>query len=127
VDLFILIILAIVALGLGLAFLTVGYRFFLFLLPVWGFMGGVWLGAEVTSVLFGEGFLVSVTGLIISIVTGLVLAVLSYFFYAVGVLLLGASFGYWLSASLLYAIGFGPGFLVTGRDGDRLRHADGDA
>jgi len=41
------------------------------------------------------------------------MAILSYLFYAVGVLLLGASFGYWLAAGLMYAVGFESGFLVT--------------
>jgi len=91
----------------------VGYRFFLLLLPIWGFVAGLWLGAETVSILLGEGFLVSVTGLVVGFVAGLIMAVLSYLFYAVGVLLLGASFGYWLAAGLMYAVGFESGFLVT--------------
>ncbi len=113
VDLILLILLALILLGLGAVFLLVGYRFFLILLPIWGFVAGLWLGAEVISVLLGEGFLVSVTGLVVGFVTGLIMAILSYLFYAAGVLLLGASFGYWLSAGLMYAVGFEAGFLVT--------------
>jgi hypothetical protein len=113
VELFLLILLALVALGLGAVLLLVGYRFFLLLLPIWGFVAGLWLGAETVSILLGEGFLVSVTGLAVGFVVGLIMAILSYLFYAVGVLLLGASFGYWLTAGLMYAIGFESGFLVT--------------
>jgi hypothetical protein len=113
VDSIWLIILAIGALILGLAFLTAGYRFFLFLLPIWGFVGGLWLGGEAISVIFGEGFLVSTTGLVVGLVAGFIMAILSYFFYALGVLLLGASFGYWLAVGLLYALGFNPGFVVS--------------
>jgi hypothetical protein len=112
-ELFLLILLALVALGLGAVLLLVGYRFFLLLLPIWGFVAGLWLGAETVSILLGEGFLVSVTGLAVGFVVGLIMAILSYLFYAVGVLLLGASFGYWLTAGLMYAIGFESGFLVT--------------
>jgi len=113
VELFLLILLTLVALGLGAVLLLVGYRFFLLLLPIWGFVAGLWLGAETVSILLGEGFLVSVTGLVVGFVVGLIMAILSYLFYAVGVLLLGASFGYWLAAGLMYAVGFESGFLVT--------------
>jgi hypothetical protein len=113
VELLLLVLLALVALGLGAVLLLVGYRFFLLLLPIWGFVAGLWLGAETVSILLGEGFLVSVTGLVVGFVVGLIMAVLSYLFYAVGVLLLGASFGYWLAAGLMYAVGFESGFLVT--------------
>ena len=112
-ELLLLILLALVALGLGAVLLLVGYRFFLLLLPIWGFVAGLWLGAETVSILLGEGFLVSVTGLAVGFVVGLIMAILSYLFYAVGVLLLGASFGYWLTAGLMYAVGFESGFLVT--------------
>jgi len=113
VELLLLVLLALVALGLGAVLLLVGYRFFLLLLPIWGFVAGLWLGAETVSILLGEGFLVSVTGLVVGFVVGLIMAILSYLFYAVGVLLLGASFGYWLAAGLMYAVGFESGFLVT--------------
>ncbi len=108
-----LLLLSLIALGLGLAFLLVGYRFFLLLLPVWGFFAGLWLGAQSISWMLGEGFLVSVTGLAVGFLVGLLLAAFSYLFYSVGILLLGAFFGYWFSSIILYALGFGPGFLVS--------------
>ena len=112
-DVIQLICLSLLAFTLGLAFLLAGYRFFLFLLPIWGFFAGLWLGAQTVSILLGEGFLVSVTGLVVGLFVGLILAVLSYFFYAVGVLLLGATFGYWLGTAVLYAFGLDSGFVVT--------------
>ncbi len=108
-----LLLLSLIALGLGLAFLLVGYRFFLLLLPVWGFFAGLWLGAQSISWVLGEGFLVSVTGLAVGFLVGLILAAFSYLFYSVGILLLGAFFGYWFSSIILYALGFAPGFLVS--------------
>lgn len=108
-----LLLLSLIALGLGLAFLLVGYRFFLLLLPIWGFFAGLWLGAQSISWVLGEGFLVSVTGLAVGFLVGLILAAFSYFFYSVGILLLGAFFGYWFSSIILYALGFSPGFLVS--------------
>ena len=112
-DVIQLICLAILAFGIGLAFLFFGYRFFLVLLPVWSFMVGFWLGALAISIILSEGFLVSVMGLVFGFVVGLILAVLSYLFYSVGVLLLGASFGYWFAMTVLYAIGIDPGFIAA--------------
>ncbi len=108
-----LLLLSLIAFGAGLAFLLVGYRFFLLLLPIWGFFAGLWLGAQSVSWLLGEGFLVSVTGLVVGFLVGLILAAFSYLFYAVGILLLGAFFGYWFSSVLLYVLGFSPGFFVS--------------
>lgn len=108
-----LFLLSLVALGFGLALLLIGYRFFLLLLPIWGFVAGLWLGAQSISWILGEGFFAGVTGLAVGFLVGLILAALSYLFYAVGILLLGAFFGYWFSSFLLYALGFSPGFFVS--------------
>ncbi len=101
------------AVVLGLAFCFAGYRVFLILLPIWGFFAGLWLGAEVTTLIFGGGFLATTTGLVIGLVVGLVFAVLSYLFYIIGVALVAASFGWALGAGLMAAIGFSSGFLIT--------------
>jgi hypothetical protein len=101
------------AVVLGLAFCFAGYRVFLILLPVWGFFAGLWLGAEVTTLIFGGGFLATTTGLVIGLVVGLIFAVLSYLFYIIGVALVGAGFGWALGAGFMAAIGLGPGFLAT--------------
>lgn len=112
-NVILLVILTFVALGLGIAFLIFGYRFFLVLLPIWGFIAGLWLGAEVVSVLLDEAFLASVTGLVVGLVAGIILAILAYLFYAVGVLLVGASFGFWLGTGVMYGLGFEPSFIAT--------------
>jgi hypothetical protein len=113
VDVIQLICLTLLVFGVGVAFLFFGYRFFLILLPIWGFFMGFWLGALTISILLGEGFLVSMTSLVVGFVAGLILAVLSYLFYSVGVLLLGVSFGYWFATFALYAIGLNPGFIAA--------------
>ncbi|MBV9323828.1 MAG: hypothetical protein JO352_08595, partial [Chloroflexi bacterium] len=38
-----------------------GYRFFIFLLPIWGFFFGFGLGAQAVQALFGDAFLSTVT------------------------------------------------------------------
>lgn len=62
--------------GLGLTFF--GYRLFLFLLPIWGFVFGFVFGAQSLQALLGESFLVSVTSWIVGFVVGALFAILSY-------------------------------------------------
>ena len=54
------ITLALFAVLLGAAFCFAGYRFFLVMLPIWGFFGGFWIGATVG--IFGAGLLGAVVG-----------------------------------------------------------------
>ena len=65
-----------------------GYRFFLFLLPLWGFFFGFGLGAQTVQALLGEGFFGTVTGWVVGFVLALIFAVLSYLFYYFGVAIL---------------------------------------
>jgi hypothetical protein len=101
-----------IALLVGLAVTFGGYRFFLILLPIWGFFFGFGLGAETLQVLFGVGFLATVTSWVVGFIVGAIFAVLSYLFYIVAVALLAGSFGYGLAVALLTAIGLNFGFIV---------------
>jgi hypothetical protein len=98
---------------LGLAFLLVGYRFFMALLPIWGFFAGFWLGAMATTWILGTGFLATVAGWVVAFVVGLIAAVLSYLFYLVGVAIVAAAIGAALGSGVMTAIGFQPGLMVT--------------
>ena len=49
---------SLIAFIFGLVLCFGGYRFFLFLLPIWGFFFGLLFGAQTMQMLFGEGFLV---------------------------------------------------------------------
>ena len=97
----------------GIAALLWGYRIFLVLLPIWGFFAGVWLGVTGTTMVLGESFLWTVTGLIIGVIFGLVAAVLSYLFYTIGVAIFAAAIGAMLGSALMGALGFDPGLLTT--------------
>jgi len=101
-----------IALLIGLAVTFGGYRFFLILLPIWGFFFGFGLGAETLQVIFGVGFLATVTSWVVGFLVGAAFAVLSYLFYIVAVALLAGSFGYGLAVALLTAIGLNFGFIV---------------
>ena len=76
---------SLLAVGVGIVLLLWGYRAFLVMLPIFGFFAGFWIGAHAISAIFGTGFLADVTGLAVGLVAGVVVAVLSYLFYFVGV------------------------------------------
>jgi len=96
----------------GLALTFAGYRLFLILLPIWGFFFGLWLGAQSIQVLFGVGFLSTVTSWVVGFVVGALFAVLSYLFYIFAVAVIAGSLGYYAAVGLLLAIGLNMNFLV---------------
>jgi len=98
---------------IGIAALLWGYRIFLVLLPIWGFFAGLWLSVTGTTILLGESFLWTVTGLIIGVVIGLVAAVLSYLFYTIGVAIFAGAIGGMLGSAFMVILGLDPGFLTT--------------
>ena len=96
---------------LGVIFCFFGYRVFLVMLPIWGFFAGFWIGAQGVALVFGQGFLATVTGWAFGFVLGLIGAVLAYLFYYVGVAIVGAGFGAAVGSGLMAALGFETGFL----------------
>lgn len=95
----------IIALLIGMAVAFNGYRWFVILLPVWGFIFGFGLGAETMQALFGTAFLAEVSSWVVGFFAGLIFAVLSYLFYFIGVALFAGSAGYALGVGLLGLIG----------------------
>jgi hypothetical protein len=106
------ILLGLFALAIGAAFCFWGLRFFLILLPIWGFFAGFLFGAGGVAYLLGEGFLATVLGLVVGFVVGIVFAILSYLYYYVAVVLLGASVGYALGLGLMHWLNNGGGLLA---------------
>ena len=96
----------------GLAVCFAGYRLFLILLPIWGFIFGLVLGAQTIQALFGVGFLSTVTSWVVGFIVGGVFAVLSYLFYMVAVAIIAGSLGYSIGVGLLLAIGMQMNFIV---------------
>jgi hypothetical protein len=87
-------------------FLTfAGYKFFIFLLPVWGFFFGWALGAQTVQAIFNQGFLATITGWVVGFVVGAIFALLSYVFYAFAVAIIAGSLGYVLTYGIWTAIG----------------------
>jgi hypothetical protein len=103
---------ALIALVIGLVVAFYGYKLFLFLLPIWGFFFGFFLGAQTIQVIFNVGFLTEVTSWVVGFFVGLLFAVLSYLFYIFAVGVISFSLGYGLGVGLMQWIGIDWGFLV---------------
>jgi hypothetical protein len=100
------LLLGVLAIAIGAAVAFAGYKFFLFLLPLFGFVAGFWIGSAAMTELFGSGFLVEVTSWVVGVVTGIILAIGSYFFWYVAVVALFGAVGAWLGLAVLAAIGW---------------------
>jgi hypothetical protein len=101
-----------IALFFGYLLLFAGYRFFLFLLPILGFVFGFGLGAQTVQALFGQAFLSTVTSWIVGFGMAVIFAALSYLFYIMAVAIVGGALGYALLVGILEAIGLQFGFVV---------------
>ena len=101
-----------IGLLLGAVICFGGYRFFLILLPFWGFFFGFGLGAQTVQALLGDAFFATVTSWVVGFVLAVAFAVLSYLFYMVAVALIAGSLGYGLVVALMGAINF-PFGLIT--------------
>jgi hypothetical protein len=99
------ILLAILALLIGLAFAFGGWRFFLLLLPLWGFLLGFSFGTEAMRALFGDGTFATVTSWVVGFVVAVAFAVLSYFFYYAAIAIMAGTVGYAVGASAWGLIG----------------------
>jgi hypothetical protein len=99
---------------IGLAFTFLGYRLFMVLLPVWGFFGGFWLGANALTLIFGDGFLATTTSWIVGFFAGLFFALFSYVFYFLGVAVVAGILGYALGVGFMGLFGLEGGLIVFG-------------
>ncbi len=106
------LVMAILAVVIGLAFAFGGWRFFLLLLPLWGFIVGFSLGTEAMRALFGDGTFATVTSWVVGLVIAAVFAVLSYLFYYAAIAILAGTVGYAIGASLWGIIGNEQGLIA---------------
>lgn len=103
----------IIALLFATALIFGGYRFFLFLLPIWGFFAGFVLGAQAVQALFSDGLFASVTSWVVGFVMGAIFAVASYFFYAAAVAVAAGILGYMLGVGIMDLLGLNDLYLIT--------------
>lgn len=102
----------VIAMFFGFVLAFAGYRFFLILLPIWGFFFGFGLGAQTIQAIFGTGFLSEVTSWVVGFVVAVIFAVLAYLFYLVAVAIIAGSLGYLVGVGVMEAIGFDFNFIV---------------
>jgi hypothetical protein len=105
------VIFAIVAGGIGLSLLFLGYKLARFLIPIWAFFAGFSLGAAGVADATNNSFLGTTMGIVIGLVIGSMFALLSYFFYSLAIVLLGANLGYFLGTSFVVMLGLDKGFV----------------
>ncbi|MCP4362587.1 MAG: DUF4203 domain-containing protein [Chloroflexi bacterium] len=106
------ILVALVILLIGAVFCFGGFRFFRLLLPIFGFIVGFWVGEGIIAAVFDYTSTMVIVGWIVGLITGLVLAGLSYFLFTVGIVILGALFGFWLTSVVVTAVGLSNTLLV---------------
>ena len=103
------LIFAIMAIAIGLALTFFGYATFRILFPIWGFLVGLWLGAQMMAGFSGGGFLATSIGLIVGFFLGMVFAALAYYVYAFAVILFGATLGFAIGQGFITLLGFNQG------------------
>jgi hypothetical protein len=97
---------------LGLLLCFAGFRFFVLLLPLFGFFAGFLVTAQTIQELFGGGFLSTVGSWVAGFVIGLLCAVGAYLFYVLAVAILAATVGYELGVGLMAGLGVTSGLVL---------------
>ena len=98
------ILIGIVLAVIGLAVCFFGLRFWFILLPVFGAVTGFFVGARVMQDLFGTGFLATATSWIVGIIVAVVFALLSYFVWYAGAIIMAGAVGASLFSGILHAL-----------------------
>jgi uncharacterized protein DUF4203 len=107
------LVLAVLALLIGLAFAFGGWRFFLILLPLWGFLVGFQLGSEAwLAISPNDGTFATVLSWVVGFVVAVAFAVLSYFFYYAAIAIMAGTVGYAIGASAWGLIGSEQGLIA---------------
>lgn len=92
---------ALIVVLVGLAMVLNGYRWFLVILPIAGFFFGFMIGAQAMTAIFGQAFLATITSWVVGFIVAIIFALLSYFFYFIGVAIFIGSFGYALGYAIM--------------------------
>lgn len=95
------ILVGLLAIGAGAAWAFFGLRFFAILLPIWAFFFGLSAGIDFASNIFSDGIIGTTISWGIGLVFGIVLALISFFWYYAAVVLAMGILGYLLGAGLV--------------------------
>jgi Domain of unknown function (DUF4203) len=98
------ILIGIILALIGLAVCFFGLRFWFILLPVFGGVTGFFVGARVIQDFFGTGFLSTATSWIVGIVVGLAFALLAYYVWYAGAIIMAGAVGASLFSGILHAL-----------------------
>ena len=101
-----------IAMVIGTIVVFKGYRFFLVILPIFGFIFGFGLGAQTMHALFGYQMFATATSWVVGFVVGLIFAALSYFFWVLAIGIFSFGVGYSATVGFLSMLGLDLGFLV---------------
>jgi Domain of unknown function (DUF4203) len=88
--------------GLGVCFF--GLRYWFILLPIFGAVTGFFVGARVVQEVFGTGFLSTGVSWVVGIIVGLIFALLSWFVWYAGAIIMAGAVGASLFSGILHAI-----------------------
>jgi hypothetical protein len=97
-------IIGILLLLIGLAVAFFGLRFWFILLPIFGAVAGFWIGARAIQELFGQGFLATATSWIVGILLAIGLALLSWFIWYAGAIIMAGAVGASLASGIVHAL-----------------------
>ena len=107
------LILAVAGITAGTLIAGYGTRGFFVLLPLWAAVTGFLAGAEIVSLVFGDGLFATPLGWVAGAALGLLLAVIAGAWYYVAVVILAAGAGYGAGAGAMVALGVEPGLLTV--------------
>ena len=106
------ILVGLLAIGAGAAWAFFGLRFFAILLPIWAFFFGLTAGIDFASNIFSDGIIGTTISWGIGLVFGLVLALISFFWYYAAIVILAGAVGYSLGVGFFEYFGFGTGVIA---------------
>ena len=98
------ILVGLLAIGAGAAWAFFGLRFFAILLPIWAFFFGLTAGIDFASNIFADGIIGTDISWGIGLVFGIVLALISFFWYYAAVVIAVGALGYILGAGLVAVV-----------------------
>ena len=105
------ILVAFAAMLIGAVFCFGGYKWFMILLPVWGFMMGFSTGIYGVSSVYETSLLSLPFIFVAGVILGLLFAVISYLFFPAAIIILGASLGYSAVWTFTISLGLEPGLI----------------
>ena len=107
------IIVSLILLAFGIAFCFYGFRAFLLLLPVMGFISGFYVGAQAIQIAMDQGFFATTLGIIFGLLGGIIGAFAAYMFLILGIVLAAAILGFAVAAGVLNLFNIDPGCIAA--------------